>query len=194
MGLGYVGNFLEFLINITFGIFIFLVLLRFILQLVRANFHNPLAQMLVKVTNPVLRPLRRIIPGLGGIDFASIVLLLVLQTAQVILIGLLPGRSVIAPPGLFLLVLGLLIDHVVWLYMFTVIIQVLIGWINPMAYHQPAGQLLLQINEPWLRPLRRKFEPINGFDISPILFIIILMAVHFMIATPLLDLGRYGAL
>ena len=189
MGQSYIGNFLEFVINISFGLYIFLVLLRFLLQLVRADFRNPITQMLLRATNPPLRPLRRLIPGLGGVDMAAVFLLLLLQFAQIIIVGLLPGRSVIAPPGLFLLALGLLIDHVVWLYVFSIAIQVIISWINPAAYHQPLGMLVLQLNEPFLRPLRRKIAPLSGFDITPILFIVILMAVHFLLAAPLIDLG-----
>lgn len=189
MGQSYIGNFLEFLINIVFSLYIFFVLARFLLQLVRADFYNPVAEMLVKITNPLLRPLRRVIPGFGGIDLAAIILLILLQTVQVIITGLLPARSVIMPPGLFILVLGLLIDHVVWLYFFTVLILVLISWINPMAYQQPLGRLVVQLNEPLLRPLRKKFNPLEGFDLSPIILVVILMAIHFLIASPLIDLG-----
>ncbi|MBI3563258.1 MAG: YggT family protein [Gammaproteobacteria bacterium] len=189
MAQSYIGNFLEFIISLGFSLYIFLVLLRFLLQLVRADFRNPVAQMLLVTTNPLLRPLRRIIPGWGGIDLAALILLVFLQVIQLTIIGLLPNRSMVMPPGLFLLVLGLLIDHVVWLYFFTVTIQVVISWINPMAYHQPIGVMLLQLNEPLLRPLRRKFSMVNGLDISPILFMVILMAIHFLVAAPLIDQG-----
>jgi YggT family protein len=189
MGQSYLGNFLEFVINLGFGLYIFLVLLRFVLQLARADFRNPVAQMLLRATNPPLRPMRRLIPGLGGVDMAAVILLLLLQFGQLIIIGLLPGRSVIAPPEIFLLALGLLIDHVVWLYVFSIAIQVIISWVNPSAYHQPLGMLVLQLNEPLLRPLRRIFAPLSGFDITPIIFIVILMAVHFLLAAPLIDLG-----
>ncbi len=189
MGQSYIGNFLEFVISLAFGLYIFLVMLRFVLQLARADFRNPVAQMVVRATNPALRPLRRFIPGLGGVDIAAIILLLLLQFGELLIIGLLPGRSILSPPGILFYALGLLIDHVVWLYVFSIAIQVIISWVNPTAYHQPLGMLVLQLNEPLLRPLRRKIAPLSGFDISPIIFIVILMAVHFLLAAPLIDLG-----
>ncbi len=189
MGQSYIGNFLAFVINLGFGLYIFLVLLRFLLQLVRADFRNPVTHMLVRATNPPLRPLRRIIPGLGGVDMAAVILLLVLQFGQIIIIGLLPGHSAIAPPGIFFLAIGLLVDHIVWLYVFSIAIQVIISWINPAAYQQPLGMLVLQLNEPFLRRLRRKLPALSGFDITPIIFIVLLMAVHFLLAAPLIDLG-----
>lgn len=189
MGQSYIGNFLEFVINLAFGLYIFLVLLRFLLQLVRADFRNPVAQMVLRATNPALRPLRRLIPGLGGVDFAAVILLLLLQFGELIIIGLLPARHIIAPPGIILYALGLLIDQIVWLYVFSIAIQVIISWVNPTTYHQPLGSLVLQLNEPLLRPLRRKIGPLSGFDITPIILLIILMAVHFLLAAPLIDTG-----
>ena len=189
MGQSYIGDFLAFVINLGFGLYIFLVLLRFLLQLVRADFRNPVIQMLVRATNPPLRPLRRIIPGLGGVDMAAVILLLLLQFGQIIIIGLLPGHSAVAPPGFFFLAIGLLIDHIVWLYVFSIAIQVIISWVNPTTYQQPLGILVLQLNEPFLRPLRRKLPPLSGFDITPIIFVVLLMAVHFLLAAPLIDLG-----
>ena len=79
MGGGYFGNAGVFLINTVFGLYILIVMLRFLLQLVRGDFYNPVSQFLVKVTSPALVPLRRVIPGLFGIDFAAVFLLLVLQ-------------------------------------------------------------------------------------------------------------------
>ena len=93
MGGGYVSNAGVFLVDFIFGLYIFFVLLRLLLQLVRADFYNPLCQTIVTVTNPPLRPMRRYIPSLGGVDTSCIVLLLVLQATNTALIALIVGAS-----------------------------------------------------------------------------------------------------
>ncbi|HSR62519.1 MAG TPA: YggT family protein, partial [Gammaproteobacteria bacterium] len=85
----YLSNAGEFLISVIFDLYILAVMLRFLLQWVRADFYNPFSQFLVKVTNPALRPLRRIIPGYAGIDWPSILLMLILQAVELVLISLL---------------------------------------------------------------------------------------------------------
>lgn len=190
----YVGNFLEFLISLVFGIYMLLVMLRFLFQLVRADFYNPVSQFIVKATSPVLRPMRRVIPGIGGVDVAALLLLLVLQLGEILLIGLLPGRGI--PGGLALLVLaiGMIIKAFIYLYFFSILIQVVLSWINPMAYHHPVGQLVMQLNEPLLRPFRRMLPPMGGIDLSPMIAIVILAAFLFLVAMPLIDfatLSRY---
>ena len=94
MGSSYLTNPLAFLVQVLFGAYILVVMLRFLLQLVRADFYNPVSQFAVKVTNPLLRPLRRVIPGVGGIDFASLVLMWLLQAVELVLILLISGASV----------------------------------------------------------------------------------------------------
>ena len=91
MGASYVTNPIEFLLNTLFGLYILTVMLRFLLAAVRADFYNPVSQFLVKVTNPPLIPLRRIIPSVGKIDISSLVLMLLLQMAVLAIIGLLRG-------------------------------------------------------------------------------------------------------
>ncbi len=187
--MGHIGDFLEFIVKLVFWLYMLLVMLRFLLQLVRANFHTPVAQFVITATNPVLRPLRRVIPGLGGIDLAALILLFVLQLGEIVLIGLLPGpqHHIPSSPGLFLLTIGLLIDQFVFFYIVSITVQTILSWVNPIAFHHPIGSLILQLNEPLLRPIRSKFKPINGFDISPLIFIVMLMAVHYLIAAPLID-------
>lgn len=194
--MGHVGDFLEFIVKAVFWLYMLLVMLRFLLQLVRANFHNTFAQFVISATNPVLRPLRRIIPGLGGIDLAALILLFVLQLLEIVLIGLLPGPQHHIPdsPGLFLLAIGLLIDQFVFFYVVSTAVQAILSWVNPVAFHHPVGSLVLQLNEPLLRPLRSKFKPINGLDISPMILLVMLMAVHYLIAAPLIDATAFPRL
>jgi len=191
--MGHLGDFLEFIVWLFFSFYMLLVMLRFLLQLARANFHNFFSQLVVTATNPVLRPLRRIIPGLGGIDLAALILLFVLQLGEIVLIGLLPGpqHNVPGSPALFLVTIGMMIDRFVFFYIFCIAVQAIMSWVNPGAFHHPVGSLILQLNEPLLRPIRRKFKPLNGLDIAPLIFLIILMAIHYLIAAPLIDTAAF---
>lgn len=170
MGSSFVTNPAIFLISTLFDLYLIAVMLRFLLQLVRADFYNPVCQFLVKVTNPPLVPLRRILPGLGGIDLAAVVLMLVIAAIELFIVSLLRG---FAPP-----MLGLLIHSIakiatlfIYIYIFSILIQVIISWINPGAYN-PVTSLLYQLNEPLLRPIRRLIPPISGFDLSPLFALI----------------------
>ena len=93
MGSSYLTNPLVFLIQVLFGAYILVVMLRFLLQLVRADFYNPVSQFVVKVTTPVLTPLRRVIPGVGGLDIASIILMWLLKSVELGLVILITGSS-----------------------------------------------------------------------------------------------------
>ncbi len=160
------------LINTLFGLYILAVLARFILQLVRANFYNPFAQFLVVVTNPPLLPLRRIIPGLWGIDWASVLLMLLLEAIEQYLLALLRGYSV---TGTMLTVLSIsqIADLVLYVFLFAILIRAILSWIAPYP-HNPAMDLLVSLTEPLLRPARRIIPPIGGLDLSPVAVLILI--------------------
>ena len=186
--MGYLLNFMNVLVQIIFGILIFLVLARFILQTVRADFYNPISQMLIKVTDPILRPLRRLIPGLFGLDMAAIVLLLILQCLELLLTHTIAGAG-LHPPLLFLVeAIGTLISHAAQLFMICIFIIVISSWISPAAYQHPLVQISMQITRPILEPARRILPSTGGFDFSPILALIFIFAVMFLVAAPLMDL------
>jgi YggT family protein len=172
-----------FLINIVFWLFIFAVMLRFILQWVRADFYNPISQVVVKVTNPLLIPLRRVIPGFRGWDVAALVLMLLAELANVYLIvwlflGSLPDFGT----ALYWSILRLIIV-LVDLYFFSILIQVLLSWINPGTY-SPVASVLWSINEPLLRPFRRAIPPLGGLDFSPLVVMILLQVIDILIPLP----------
>lgn len=165
------SGFLEAIIYIiqTLGsLYLLVVLLRFILQLVRADFYNPLSQFIVRATQPLLRPLRRIIPGFGGVDLASLMLALLLQLALMAVVvaliglnplGLLPQLLVWSLLGISSLLLKVLF--------FALIASVILSWIAP-GNHNPGALLINQIVEPLLAPLRKLLPSLGGLDISPI--------------------------
>lgn len=188
MGGSYAGNAGVFLVQTLFGLYIGAVMLRFLLALVRADFYNPISQFLVKVTNPPLKPLRRLIPGVLGIDLASIVLMLVLQALELILIGAIKGFG-LHPAGLAVLSVAELLSLLINIYFITILIQVVLSWVSPGGYN-PAISLLYSLNNPLLGRARRLLPPIHGFDLSPILIIIALQLVLILVIAPITDLGR----
>ena len=170
---------LVFLVQTLFGFYILAVMLRFLLQCVRADFYNPLVQFLVRITNPPLLPLRRIIPGYRGLDLASVVLAFALQLVEVLLVTLLLGQ---APGigGLLLLTVMELLKLLINIYLWGIIIQVVLSWINPDPRH-PAARVLVQLTAPLLRPARRMLPPISGVDLSPMLVVVALIFISLLL-------------
>ena len=164
------------------SLYLLIILLRFILQLVRADFYNPLSQFVVRATQPLLKPLRRLIPGLAGLDIASLVLAIGVQLLLMIVTLLLMGIDV----G------GHLAQLLVWsligvtslflkVFFFALIISVILSWVAPGSYN-PGAQLVNQICEPLLAPFRKLLPNLGGLDISPIFaFITINLIDRFVI-------------
>lgn len=188
MGSSYVANPVEFLVNTLFGLYILAVLLRFLLALVRADFYNPVSQFLVKVTNPVLITLRRIIPSAGKVDTSALVLMLVLQMAALGLIALLRD-SQISIAALLLLSLAELLGLLLNVFLFAILIQVIMSWLNPGAYN-PAVSLLYSLTEPVLRPCRRLIPPFSGIDLSPLVALIVIQLAKMLLLPPLYQLAN----
>lgn len=166
----------------TLGSFyLLIVLLRFVLQLVRADFYNPLSQFIVRATSPLLMPLRRIIPGFGGIDLASLVLAilvqLVLMMVTLALMGVGFGGNLLQ-----LLVWSLISVTSLFLkiFFFALIVSVILSWVAPGS-HNPAAQLVHQICEPLLAPIRRFLPNLGGLDISPIFAFIALNLLDMLV-------------
>ncbi len=168
-----------FLIHTLFGFYILAVMLRFLLQCVRADFYNPLVQFLVRITNPPLLPLRRIVPGYRGLDLASVVLAFVLQLVEVLLVTLLRAQDA-GIGGLLLLTVAELLKLLINIYLWGVVIQAVLSWFNPDPYH-PAARVLAQLTAPVLRPARRLLPPISGVDLSPLLIVVALIFISLLL-------------
>jgi YggT family protein len=176
MGNGYLTNPLEFIISTLFGLYILAVMLRFLLGAVRADFYNPVSQFLVRITNPLLVPLRKF-------DTSAIVLMLVLQFLSLTLIVMLRGNG-FPVPALLLATVAELIALLLNIYMVAIIVQVIVSWVNPGTYNPVTG-LLNSLTGPLLNPLRQLLPPISGIDLSP-LFALIGLQVLKMLILPLL--------
>jgi len=182
----YLTSPLTFLISTLFSLYILLVMLRFLLQLVRADFYNPLSQFIVKLTNPPLRPLRRFIPGWRGLDIASLLLMLLLQFLSSTLVIALAGQP-LEPVGLLIVSLAQLVDSGFNVFIFAILIQVVLSWVNPGA-HSPISSLLFSLTRPVLGPAQRLLPPIGGIDLSPLVALLGLQVLR-MLVMPL-----FGAL
>ncbi len=178
----------AFLIKTAFDLFIGAVLLRFLLQWVRADFRNPVSQFLMKVTNPVLIPLRRVIPGVGGIDIASVIVIATLQIIKMLLIHLAAAKSM-PVAGLLVLSLADFIELLLGLYTITLILEVILSWVGPQTRNPLAGPLHA-LNEPLLAPVRRVIPAIAGLDLSPVVVLITFQLLKILVVAPLTDMGR----
>jgi YggT family protein len=177
------------LVQFIFGVYLLLVMLRFLLQWVRADFYNPISQVIVKLTNPPLRVLRRLIPGYAGFDWPCLLLLLLVQGLELILLTLIyTGRL----PALFaLLVLSLahLLQLCIWIYLFTIMLVVILSWINPGAYN-PLTVLIYQLTNPILSLVRRRMPDTGGLDFSPMVIVLFAFLLLSLVVAPLLDWGN----
>jgi YggT family protein len=145
--------------------YILIVLLRFLLQLVRADFYNPLSQFIVKATNPLVIPLRKIIPGLLGIDMASLLLAIGLQIIAFQLLAFVAGHGMVPFATLLIGSLLKLLALILNIYFFSFIILVVISWVAPNTYN-PAISIINSLTEPVLRPIRQVIPAMGGLDFS----------------------------
>lgn len=173
---GYFAQAGVFLIGVLFSFYILLVMVRFLLQTVRADFYNPVSQFVVRMTTPALRPLRRIIPGMGGVDVAALFLMLVLQLIELALIHGILGRG-LHPVVLLVLALGELVSLALMIFIVAIIIQAVLSWIQPGAYN-PFTVVLHQLTAPILRPFRRLLPAVSGIDLSPMVALLVLYLLH----------------
>ena len=187
MGNPYASDAATLLIQTLFGLYILVVMLRFLLQLVRADFYNPISQFIVKATQPPLGPLRRIIPGIGGIDLAALVLMFLLQYVEIWLLSAVHGKAAGAV-GIAILSVAELLKLTIYLFFFSIIVQVVLSWVNPHA-HNPITALIYRLNEPILQPARRLLPPFSGVDLSPLLVLIALQLALILIVRPVRDLA-----
>jgi len=172
---------IAFLVETLFQLFLVALMLRILLEAYRADYYNPVCQALIRVTNPVIRPLERVLPRLGRINLAGIVVLYLLELLLLVILAQLGGwrmdPAVLALLGLLRLVRMLLV-----LYLVLIIVSVILSWVG-QGFRHPIVPLIFQLTEPVLAPIRRILPPLGGFDLSPLIaligiqFLIILLGV-----------------
>jgi len=186
--MGYFGDAGRLIIETVLGLYLLCILLRFIFQLFRADFRNPISQFLVKVTNPPLKLLRRVIPGFGGIDIASIVLALLVAALKLYLIVMITG-AVPKPAGVAILAVAEILKMLVYIVLVAIIIRIVLSWIQPQGSGNPLVSLLYSVTEPVMAPARRIIPSIGGLDLSPILVLLVLQVILILLVAPIADFG-----
>lgn len=183
----------SYLVQTVLSLYLVAMLLRFLLQLVRADFYNPISQFLVKVTNPLVVPLRRVLPGYGGIDVASLALALLIQAISIVSLLALYGAGL---PGVLSLLIwsvlgltGLLVN----IYFFALLAMIILSWVAPGSGH-PAIFLLYQITEPVMAPFRKLLPSAGGIDFSPILVFILINVIQIALRHLAGSVGLHSAL
>ena len=166
---------IEFLIGTLLNLYLMVVILRIWLQLARADFYNPFSQFIVKATNPPLMPLRRIIPGWGGMDNAAIVLAFCIAAIKVTLIALVKGQP-LAFIALLFDALATLLSEITWIVIVVLILRAILSWIS--QGHNPIETVMQQLTEPMLAPIRKVIPPMGGFDLS---ILVLLIGLQFIL-------------
>lgn len=171
---------LVFVVNAVAQLYLFVLLLRILLPWLGADYRNPITQAILKITSPVVVPLRRIIPPVGRVDTATLLVAFIIQYLLILLILLIFGRTAdigtIALTAVVDLVLLLL-----RLFVFAIIIRVILSWISPGGYN-PALAIIHALTDRVLLPFRRIIPPLGGLDLSPLVAIILITAVTIVVA------------
>ena len=170
------ANAVSYLIGTQLDLYITAVMLRLLLQWVRADFYNPVSQFLVKVTNPAILPLRRVIPSIGQIDTASVLLMVMLEIFSVWIASQISSNPMDALQ-IVLFSLVKLMATLLLTYFFLIIASVIMSWVGGRMRH-PVVPIVYQLTEPVLRPFRRIIPPIAGIDLSPLFALI---AIRFLL-------------
>ena len=172
----------AFLIEAIFGLFLYAVLIRFWMQWVRADFRNPIGQMVITLTNPVVVPLRRILPPIGMIDLATVIVALLVVALKYFLIIQVQQPGTV-PPLLALIIVSLrdLVRYSIYIFIAAILIQVISSWINPQGYN-PIVALAASIANPLLRPVRQLLPSFSGIDFSPIVVLLFLQMTLILIS------------
>lgn len=176
-------NILHLIVYSLMSLFLVIVILRFLLQLVRADFYNPVSQAIVKITMPLLKPLRKFIPSVLGIDTASVVLIILVQLIATSLLAMILGLWGILLNPLPLILWGLVgaLTIISSIFFWCMIISIIGSFIAPMSHH-PLLTLANQIINPLAAPIRKLIPPLGGvLDISPIIILLGLKIVDMLI-------------
>lgn len=169
----------KFLINTGFNLFLMVVILRFWLQLARADFYNPFSQFVVKATNPIVLPLRRLIPSIGSLDTATLLLAYLVALTKLLLLQFIIIKAVLLPNTLWWAVL-VLVKETFSLLFWILVIRALLSWFSQGS--NPIEQVMHQLTEPLLRPIRRVLPPMGGLDLSVLVVLIGLQFLNILVS------------
>ena len=170
-----------FIIKSRAQLYLLILLLRFLMPWLGINFNNPLSQGILKLTSPLVVPLRRMLPAIGKVDTATLVVAFAIQYLLILVVVLLRGY----PPAIGPIAVTAIVDLAILtirLFVFAIIIKIVLSWISGPGTYNPAIAVIDAIAEPVLRPFRRIVPPMGGFDISPVFAIILLGAAAILLS------------
>jgi YggT family protein len=168
-----INDAIRFILDALFHLFIMTVLLRFWMQAFRAPTRNPIAQFTMALTDFAVRPLRRVIPGLLNLDWASLIVAWVFEIVLLVLLALIQGNGLNGPvfSVLVFLAFARLIRLSIYIFMGAIIVQAVLSWVSARGSH-PMEPFFAALSRPFLAPFRRAIPPIGGVDITPVLVLI----------------------
>ncbi|TXI20678.1 MAG: YggT family protein [Nitrosomonas sp.] len=175
---------LLFLLDTILGLFSLALLLRFYFQLLRVPYYNPISQFLIAITDFIVRPTRRFVPGWGGLDLSTLILAWLLECVIVTSVFMMQDYNFGANIGTASGVMGLLgiieiIKTTLYIVMMMIILQAVLSWINP---NSPLAPLLDSFTRPFLRVFRKYIPPIANVDLSPLFVLIIIQLLLMIVA------------
>lgn len=170
---------IAFIVNALTSLYLLVLLLRFWLPWLRADFRNPLAQGILKLTSPIVVPLRRVVPSFGRLDTATVLVAFIIQYLTILLLLLILSASATFA-DIAITACVKLIALSINLFAYAIFIRIILSWIAP-GQHSPGTAIITALTEPVLRPFRRIIPPLGGFDISPLFAVILLFALTIVV-------------
>jgi YggT family protein len=182
----YIQNASAFLIEALFNFALYIVLIRFWMQWVRADFRNDFGQFIISVTNPVIVLIRRTVPSIGVIDTATVLLAVIIALLKIYVLVLVAGGG-IGSYSLFKMLsvaIATVLDSSIYVFLGAILIGIIASWLNPNSYH-PILNVARAISEPLLAPARKLIPSLGGIDFSPMLVILFLRVIQILLIAPL---------
>lgn len=170
--MGQTNQALAFLVETVFQLYLAALMLRILLEALRADYYNPVCQALIKVTDPLVKPLSRLVPNMGSVSLAGIIWLYVLEVVLLLLLMAIGGGS-LSLPALALFAILRLLRMLLVLYLVLIIVSVILSWVG-QGFRHPIVPLIYQLTEPVLAPIRRVLPSLGGLDLSPLVAVIII--------------------
>ena len=166
----------QFLIDFVFNIYLMVVLLRLWLQFARADFYNPFSQFVVKATQPIVAPIRRILPSIGRLDTATFVLALIVAGLKIVTLNIVLGGSGLNIMSVVILSFVIVIKEILTLVMYVLVMRAIMSWVS--QGNNPMELVLSQLTEPMLAPIRRRMPEMGGLDLSMMVVIVLLLFIQ----------------
>jgi YggT family protein len=172
-------NSMSFLVSTVFDLYIMVVILRIWLQAARADFYNPFSQFIVKATQPVVAPLRRVIPSIGSLDMATLLFAYILSVGKFIaLVMVSSGGGISLDAGFFIWGALSLLKAAGGLLFWVLLLRAILSWVS--QGRSPIEYVFHQLTEPMLAPIRRIIPAMGGFDLSVLVLFIVLQFANML--------------